>query len=74
MASIYHEFEALGVEMSNHESDLYVRPTPEVKAIIERRRAEGETLNVSHFIADDGTGSWMELPFRYAPFWDKKPR
>tara|TARA_Y100000310_G_C20258755_1_gene612635 strand:- start:390 stop:614 length:225 start_codon:yes stop_codon:yes gene_type:complete len=71
---IYDEIKATGAEIDCHESDLYARATPEVMAIIDRRKKAGEIVNASRFTSEiDGTG-WVDIAFAYRPFWDRKPR
>jgi hypothetical protein len=55
-------------EIDHHESDLYVRDTPLARTII---RQFGQ--NSVSFQGTDGK-RWIDVPFAYAPFWDKKRR
>lgn len=67
-ATIYELLTKAGCETANHESDLYVKDTPEARAIIE---GHGE-FKIKPFTADDGSGTWIEIPFQYDPFWASK--
>jgi hypothetical protein len=55
--------------IDHHESDLYVRDTPLVRAIVRQfgRESRGFTSDV------DGQ-RWLDIPFAYEPFWEKKAR
>lgn len=64
---IYAALKAAGCELDHHESDLYVKATPE--AI---RLTAGEP-NRSFFTSHDGS-RWIDLPFKYTPFWERKAR
>ena len=70
--TIYEELRASGCPIDNHESDLYVKSTPESRAIIERRQNDGESLSVSGFTSQTDQTPWLDLPFRFDPYWAKK--
>ncbi len=55
-------------DIDHHESDLYVRDSPVVRTVI---RQFG--MNSSNFTSSDGS-KWIDVPFAYEPFWDKKRR
>jgi hypothetical protein len=57
-----------GAELSNHESDLYVRATGRAIAIVE---ASG--WNWSRFTDAEGR-AWLEVPFAYDPWWERRRR
>ena len=70
--SLYRRLLESGCELDHHESDLYVRATPEAKAIIAAFEAEGGISNQTPFrSAIDGT-AWIDLPFLYDPAWERK--
>jgi hypothetical protein len=66
--SVYADCVAAGLEIDSHESDLYVRDTPEAREILARHRA--------HFVPFVGTdaAAWLDAPFLYLPFWADKGR
>jgi hypothetical protein len=66
-SSLYQALQEAGIETDNHESDLYVKDSPEARAIIEEFGDSYEPFN-----ADDGSGRWLDVPFAYAPFWESK--
>ena len=51
---------ATGAPMDRHESDLYVKVTPETKAIIERYEWKN---NVETFIDAIDKEPWFDIPF-----------
>ncbi len=69
---IYDEMKALGVEMANHESDLYVKDSPEVRALLAKYPTHER--NVRRFIHSTTNAIWIDIPFAYAPFWRDKAR
>lgn len=57
-----------GVEIDHHESDLYVKVTPESRKIVD---AYEFRCNVTTFRSRiDGT-TWYDIPFAFDPFWIK---
>ena len=64
--AIYDELKACGAEIDNHESDLYVRETPETTAIIARHKPYVASRFYSHGVL------WVELPFEFAPWWRQR--
>ena len=67
--SFYQECRAAGLVTGNHESDLYLKDTPEAREICKRhdRRPEG--------FQDQRDGSRaLDVPFAYEPFWEAKQR
>lgn len=67
--SIYEKMLKTGCEIDSHESDLYVPLTPETAAIVKEYEHKG---NVTTFIHQTQKTRWYDIPFAYAPFWDKK--
>lgn len=65
--SIFEIFKLLGIETDNHESDLYVKVTPESKFIIDQYEFKS---HVTKFIYKDEL--WFDILFEFDPFWDKK--
>ena len=63
-SEIYDAFVAIGAEMDNHASDLYVKKTPEVDALL-----VNYTGHYSHFISDIDDTVWYEFSFAYTPWW-----
>jgi hypothetical protein len=66
--SVYRELLEAGCDLDHHESDLYIRNTPEARDILAARpRAK---VRGRHFVGTDGN-CWIEIPFAYDPFWEK---
>ena len=61
LEKIKNDFNLTDDEVSSHATDLYIKLSPDHKErgpmLKERYR------NVTFFIADDGSGTWAELPF-----------
>jgi hypothetical protein len=84
--NIHEEVKKLGVEISHHESDLYIPVTPETRALIARYKSRS---NVTTFVEktlpdtrpcvlcghvsrkQTAIRAWYDIPFAYQPFWDK---
>lgn len=63
--SLYQQLKDAGCEMDHHESDLYVKATATAKEITKR---EGSREFFHHQVTGE---LWIDLPFRYEPFWEK---
>lgn len=64
--TLYEELLAAQCQTENHESDLYVRTTPDAILILKRRK-----ISYSLFISPADQELWAEVPFAYQPFWDQ---
>lgn len=53
-------------DIDHHNSDLYLRRTPEAKALVDR--LENKAL-LSTF-RDPSGAVWYELPFCFSPYWE----
>lgn len=69
--SLYQTLKGLlpAAYLDHHESDLYVRKTPLTVSIIRQFGA-----NVSSFKSDKDGHEWLDVPFAYEPFWEKKAK
>ena len=63
MASIYQQLKTAGIELDNHESDLYAKVTPESRVIV------GEYGGAPVFISQIDGALWYEIPAAFDPFW-----
>ena len=63
----YKALKALGVPMDSHESDLYVRATPEAVALV---KASGWSHMFFQSQIDGQT--WIDVAFAFEPFWEAK--
>ena len=72
--SLYQQLLAAGVELDNHESDLYVKVTPESTRILEEAGIAVDGHNASVFTSQTDGQQWYDLPFKYEPFWRAKMR
>lgn len=56
-------------DISNHESDLYLKVTPESETLVSdyefKRNVKRFTSNIDHSV-------WFDIPFAFDPFWNKK--
>lgn len=67
--SIYKEMKAAGVEMSSHESDLYVPVNLVTAALV---TAYEHKNNVTTFTSNIDGNRWYDIPFAYDPYWESK--
>jgi len=70
--SLYQQLLAAGVEVDNHESDLYAKVTPESARILEEAGIAIDGHNASVFTSQIDGERWYDLPFKFDPFWAKK--
>lgn len=67
MTSLYQELVANGCEVSGHYSDLYVKQTQKAVDICTKHKA-----SVSRFVSQIDGAIWLDIPFGYDPYWEKK--
>jgi hypothetical protein len=65
---IYEQMVKSGVELDHHESDLYVKKTPESEKIVKGYKFRSNVKVFKNNI--DGT-MWYDIPFAYTPWWNK---
>jgi len=65
--TLYDTIKAAGIEHSNHESDLYLPDTPEVRAILDRFPISKG--NAQRFTNQITKTSWIDVPFAFLPWW-----
>jgi hypothetical protein len=76
---LYERLKAAKVPLDSHESDLYVKVTPESTAIVAAYRREWadqygrEPVAVTTFASQTDNGAlWYDIPFAYTPWWEKR--
>ena len=69
--SIYEELKAAGVEIDHHESDLFVPVNAITIPIVDRFDPDRATVTTFNSRIDGKL--WYDIPFQYAPFWERKP-
>lgn len=68
--SLYKALKMSGIEVNNHESDLYVAVSTEVNTILEQFPQHMKTATL---FRDNVSGKISyDIPFAYDPFWEKK--
>ena len=63
---IHQELVLAGCTIDSHESDLYVLATPTAIALT------ANSKNRKFFVSDADGKRWIEIPFGFTPWWDKK--
>lgn len=71
-SSLHADMVAAGVPTDSRESDLYVKDTPEARAILARHQTHA--TNARRFRHTETGELWIDIPFAFEPFWQKKPR
>ena len=67
--TLYEVLKAAGCDLDSHESDLYVKDTPEAREIVGRY-----CLPINLFVSPIDKKMRIELPFMNQPFWEAKER
>ena len=65
--TIYQELKKAGVDLDNHESDLYAKVTPESEKII---NFYDHKDNVKRFVSEIDKSQWFDIPFAFDPWWE----
>lgn len=71
-ASLYEALILAGIEVENHESNLYFPRTEQTLAILKQfplQKANAETF--TNQATPHKGEAWIDVPFAYKPFWDK---
>ena len=63
---LYYECQARGIEIANHESDLYIPNTEETRALCKHFGKRPQS-----FFNQVTKTTWLDVPFAYTPFWEK---
>jgi hypothetical protein len=70
--TLFSEIKAAGIPFTNHESDLYVLDCQPARDIL--KKYPTKFTNATRFKnAVDGR-IWIDIPFNYDPFWEKRQR
>jgi hypothetical protein len=69
MSSLYKDLVRAGIPTDHHESDLYVLDTSEAREAIKKYGYKFKT-----FTSNIDGKRWIDVPFAYEPFWEKKGR
>lgn len=70
--SLYQQLKAAGVPLSNHESDLYVKDTPEAVVILVANGKTPGAFGCERFRSRIDEAYWFDVPFMYDPYWEKR--
>lgn len=67
--TLFDSLKKAGVQYANHETDLYFPKTEETEEILKRYPVEHK--NATTFRNQVEGGVWYDVPFAYAPAWDR---
>ena len=65
--NLYDDLKAAGVPLDSHESDLYVKATPDARRILAAHGAR-----FTGFISQVDKKLWFDVPVMYEPFWARR--
>jgi len=68
--SLYEILEYYGIQIGQHESDLYFPKTKQTEKILSYFSGYEKTHSV--FIEQESRKPWYEVPFAYDPYWRDK--
>lgn len=68
--TLFQKIALAGIEFDHHESDLYIKDTPEAREILEQ--FELQNKNAQRFTSEIDKTPWIDVPFSYEPFWIKR--
>lgn len=68
---LYNQIVALGIEHSNHESDLYIPVNDQTRELIKGYEFKS---NVTMFKSSIDGKPWYDVPFAYLPYWESKSK
>jgi hypothetical protein len=66
---LYAECLKIGATLDSHESDLYIKATPETRELVKR-----SGWSHSFFTSQTDGKQWIDAPFAYTPWWQAKAR
>ncbi len=66
--SLYRKLVDAGIEVSNHESDLYFPVNDKTREIVK----EFKSKNITAFKSNIDGKLMYEAPFMFEPFWEKR--
>lgn len=80
---LYNDLKSAGCKLDHHESDLYVRADAAALSILSKHgkgayvaARKGDRFQLAGCAmfrsATDGE-LWIDVPFAYAPFWERNP-
>lgn len=70
--SPYKALKEAGCKLDSHESDLYVKATPEADTILKAHGITPGAWGCERFTSQIDKQTWYDLPFMYDPWWEKR--
>jgi hypothetical protein len=67
--SLYTDCVAAGLKIDSHESDLYIKDGYEARKLVVDN---GKVTLMKEFVSEIDGKPWIEVPFAYDPYWEKK--
>lgn len=73
--SLYTDLIAAGIQVDNHESDLYFPVTEQTTAILANHPLEKNNASTFANQRPPNVGQrWFDVPFAFEPFWQRKQK
>lgn len=73
--TLYEALHAAGVPLDSHESDLYVKDTPEARAILVAHGKCPGAWGCEAFTSNiEPRDCWFDVPFAFDPYWQQRQR
>ena len=69
--TLYDAITEAGIPTDSHESDLYIRATPEAAEILAQYPC---AVTAKVFRSHVDGEWWWDVPFMYQPYWDAKAK
>jgi hypothetical protein len=66
--SVFTECLEAGLNIDYHESDLYIEDSEKAKEILTKNKR----IDFTRFYSRLDKKWWLDVPFAYDPFWEKK--
>lgn len=71
--TLYEALHAAGVPLDSHESDLYVKDTPEARAILVAHGKCPGAWGCEAFTSNiEPRDCWFDVPFAFDPYWQQR--
>jgi len=72
MSTLYEDLKSAGVEIANHESDLYFPDTEQTRSILDKHPLQKG--NATRFRNQINGQRWIDVPFAFLPWWESRQR
>lgn len=71
MKTLFQQVQEMGIEYSNHLSDLYIPVNEQTEKLVSNYEFK---QSVKIFTNNIDKKSWYDIPFAYAPYWENRKK